>query len=202
MLDGGDLEPRLGAVRLLVETNDPSLLSRVVLSATMEPAESPQIKSYLVQIDRLLLSSSRPDHRWLLYLYCHSPATVFEWAKLPAGQIPTAIASPSRLVEWIVASWNLWKEESQKGEVVADERLAIRELGVRMTRTAVAQVPVSGVADRKSGRSSERGPVQTWFPGPITLVTIMPRIVDLEACLLLSYFLFLKFVSIGTRPIR
>lgn len=68
---------------------------------------------------------------------------MFEWAKLPAGQIPTAIASPSRLVEWVVASWNAWKEESLKGGEGTDERLAIRELGVRMTRTAVAQVGVS-----------------------------------------------------------
>ena len=143
VLEAGDHASKSGAIRLLLETEDPTLLSRIVTTATSEPPESSQFKSYLAHIDKLLLLPRRPDYRWLLYLYCHSPAAVFEWARLPAGQIPTAVASPSRLVEWVVASWNLWKEESQKGAATADERLAIRDLGVKMTRTAVAQVPVS-----------------------------------------------------------
>ena len=108
---------------------------------------STTVASYLPHIDTLLSltpPNSKPDHRWLLLLYCHSPAQVFEFAKLPADQVPTASASPSRLVEWVVASWNIWKEENKAGQtVLTDERLTIRELGVKMTRTAVAQVPVS-----------------------------------------------------------
>ena len=156
MLETGDHTSRTRTIRLLLLFDDikgkqttktllTELLSQIVLCAA-EESEPSQIRTYLAQLDTLLAystPSAKPDYRWLLYLYCHAPSTVFEWAKLPAGQIPTAIASPSRLVEWVVASWNAWKEESLKGGEGTDERLAIRELGVRMTRTAVAQVGVS-----------------------------------------------------------
>jgi hypothetical protein len=122
------------------------VLSQIVLCAIEEPSIADSIKDYFPYLDNLLASASltvKPDYRWLLLLYCHSPALVFEWAKLPAGLVPTAIASPSRLVEWVVASWNIWKEENKPGQgVETDERLSIRNLGVRMTKTAVAEIPV------------------------------------------------------------
>jgi hypothetical protein len=158
VLETGDHESRLKAIRLLMLTSDTTgpqatresashLISQIVLCAMESSPGSSSIASYFPHIDALLSltpPSARPDHRWLLLLYCHSPAQVFDFAKLPADQLPTTLASPSRLVEWVVASWNTWKEENKAGHMNAvDERLSIRELGVKMTRTAVAQVPVS-----------------------------------------------------------
>jgi hypothetical protein len=132
-----------------------SFLAQIVLCAKEEPAEAEAIIPYLEKIDTLLIHT-KPDYRWILYLYCHSPGLIFQWAKLAEGTVPIATISPSRLVEWIVTSWGLWREENMAGHADGvDERLGIRELGLRIARTAVAQVPVSRrtCANSKCGMS-------------------------------------------------
>lgn len=152
----GSAETRLKAIKLLFqlpkisgthpsEESVTSLLSQIALCAAEESPDSHKIQSYLTLIQTLLSfspSPNSPDYRWILFIYCHSPIVVYEWAK--AWQAGT-VGAP-KLATWLTQSWIRWRDEVKNGISNTDPRLALMDLGIRVARVAVAQLPVSSDA--------------------------------------------------------
>lgn len=179
----GETQSRLKALTLLLnlpsisgthpsEESLTSLLSQIALCAIEEASDSSSVLAYLKHVETLLkfaASSTTPDYRWILLVYCHSPKVVYQWSKTTQAGTP---GGPN-MTTWLTGSWTRWKDESMKGISTPDPRLTLMDLGVKVARVAVAELP-------------------RFVPGTVSVSTVSPHISDLEVSLLLANFIYLK----------
>ncbi len=88
-----------------------------------------------------------PDPRWYLVLYARRPVMTAEWAH--KGALVHPGDAPTRLVDWLLAAWTLWRAEHRAAResggaqaVVLDEEIRFGRLGVEVAQTTMKQVGV------------------------------------------------------------
>ncbi len=123
---------------------DATWLLRQIIQHSLLVGDSAATIPYLDLMDELEKTAVyKPDVRWYLYMFCKHPVTTMEWAH--KGYILEAGASPSRLVDWLLAGWTLWQQEQRNGpEAVAatPSELRFTTLGVQTAKITLRQIPV------------------------------------------------------------
>lgn len=174
------------------------LLHLLVNTALLFP-DAADLLPVLAAIDDLAeatVARAPPDPRWYLVLYARRPVMAAEWAH--KGSVTRPGEAPTRLVDWLLAGWTLWRQEYRTAKETGrqadvDEEIQFARLGVEVAQTTMKQIGVGGARSLRPTMAHVRE--QMMVPRGVTLTSIRRHMEALEANLIIVYFIFLKMVS-------